>query len=280
MDRIATDLALVRQRIAAACQRSGRDPSSVTLVGVTKGVPPEAIRQALALGLSDMGENRVQEARQKQQTLDLREFRIADFGLRIEERQQSAIHNSQSAIGSVRWHMIGHLQRNKAKDAVELFDVIHSVDSIGLAEALERQAMMRVRGSGLGVRGSSPQPPAPNPERWLDVFVQVNVSGESTKCGCPPEDATALARTIMDQPHLRLRGLMTLAPFSDDAEQARPYFRRLRLLRDELQKQLPDSSLATHHSPLLLSMGMSGDFEVAIEEGADVVRIGTALFGT
>jgi pyridoxal phosphate enzyme (YggS family) len=220
----------VRQRIQHACQRSGRQPSTVTLVGVTKGVAPDAIREAVALGLTDLGENRVQEARDKIP-------QIAD------EDQQ------------VRWHLIGHLQRNKARHAVELFSCIHSVDSTGLIEEMERQAAQR-----------RPQP--------LDVLLQVNVGGEATKFGCRPEEAAGLARAAQACPHLRFGGLMTLAPFSDDPEQARPHFRRLRGLRDEVA-----AACAVPAASLKLSMGMSQDFEVAIEEGADLVRVGTAIFG-
>ena len=241
---LAKSLADVRQRIHQACQRCGRDPHTVQLVCVTKTVPIETIREALALGVTDLGENRVQEARAKQTALG--------SGFWARGPQPSALSPER-----VRWHLVGHLQRNKAKDAVELFDVIHSVDSLALADVLEEQAAKR-RTARLP----------------LDVFVQVNVSGESTKLGCSPEEVVTLAPTVMRSPHLRLRGLMTIAPFSDDPENARSHFRRLRALRDSVASsfQLPASSV-------LLSMGMSGDFEVAIEEGADVVRIGTAIFG-
>jgi len=217
------NLARVRARIRAACVRVGRDPSSVTLVAVTKGMAVERMREAVALGLADLGENRVQEARAKQLAL---------------------------SPEPIRWHLIGHLQRNKVTQAVELFSVIHSVDSIELAETLERHM-----------------------NKPLEVFAQVNVSGEDTKFGCTMEEALPLARRVMQLPHLRLRGLMALAPFAENPEQARPHFRRLRELRDEM-----DSTLHPAPCTLHLSMGMSGDFEVAIEEGADLVRIGTALF--
>ena len=212
-------IASVRERIAQACARVGRDPATVTLVAVTKGVPAERIREAVALGLTELGENRVQEARAKRQ-----------------------------ALGTlpVRWHLIGHLQRNKAKPAAELFDTVHSVDSSALVGALDEAAA---------------------DARPLEVFVQVNVSGEATKHGCRPEEAAALVQAVRQSTRLRLRGFMTMAPFTSDPERARPHFRRLRRLRDDIAQ---DSSL---------SMGMSQDFEVAIEEGADVVRIGTAIFG-
>jgi len=198
----------------------------VTLIGVTKGVAVDRIREAVALGLTDLGENRIQEGREKQQ-----------------------------ALGSVavRWHLIGHLQRNKARHAVELFDLIHSVDSLELIGELDRCAAQR---------GRKP-----------DVLIQVNVSGEDTKHGCRPQDAAALAEAVDKATHVKLVGLMTIPPFSNDPEASRPFFRQLRELRDRLR-----STLTTHHSPLKLSMGMSQDFEVAIEEGADLVRIGTAIF--
>jgi pyridoxal phosphate enzyme (YggS family) len=214
-------LALVRQRIQRACERSHRDPSSVTLVCVTKTIPADVVAQVVALGVRDVGENRVQEA----------------------QRKRDAIVGQWP---SVRWHLIGHLQRNKAKAAVELFEMIHSVDSVELVNALDRHAV-----------------------HPTDVFIQVNVSGEATKGGCRPDEVGALAQRILRASHLRLAGLMTMAPLSDDPDVARPVFRRLRQLRDQLALPVP----------LRLSMGMSQDFEVAIEEGADLVRVGTAIFG-
>lgn len=228
---LSENVTRVRQRIHQACQRSGRDPSSVTLVCVTKGVSLEAIRQVVDVGITDVGENRIQEARTKIPAL---------------------------ARAGVRWHLIGHVQRNKAKDAVELFGMIHSVDSMTLAEELERQAAKRAQ--------------------TKDVLIQVNVSGEATKFGCRAEEALELATAVRRCQHLRFKGLMTLAPLVHEPEQARPYFHQLRTLRDQIQEQLLHSSLSTYHSSLLLSMGMSSDFEVAIEEGADFVRIGTAIF--
>ena len=251
IDRNLTD---VRKRIAEACARSGRDPAAVTLVCVTKNVPPETIRRAVALGVHDLGENRVQEARDKQLVLG--------SGLRGLGPQPSAPNPEP-----VRWHLIGHLQRNKAKHAVELFDVVHSIDSVELSDEIERQAAKQTQDRRLKTQGEDVKP--------IEVFVQVNVSREATKFGCHPDQAADLMQHIMHCAHLRLRGLMTIAPFADDPEHARPHFRHLRLLRDSLNSQLP-----TPNSKLLLSMGMSQDFEVAIEEGADLIRIGTAIFGT
>lgn len=235
-DGLQHNLALVRRRIQAACQRAGRPGSAVTLVGVTKGVTVEAIRNAAALGLADVGENRVQEARAKQLAL----------GARLQAPGNGAgLEPGAVSLQPVRWHLIGHLQRNKAKLAATLFDVIHSVDSLPLIEELAKT------------------PGAP-----IEVWIQVNVSGEATKFGCRPEEAASLAQAAAHAPRLTLAGLMTIAPFTEDPERARPHFRRLRQIRDALGL-----------SDLKLSMGMSQDFEVAIEEGADLVRIGAAIFG-
>ena len=249
-------LAQVRQRIAHACQRCGRQPSSISLVGVTKGVTVDLIREAVACELVDLGENRVQEARAKQIALG--------WGLGAEgSGPEPRTLNPQP----VRWHLIGHLQRNKAKDAVALFDVIHSVDSLALIEELERHAAKLAEGSRLKAEGKSRKFPLP-------VFMQVNVSGEMSKFGCRLEEALPLARQIIALPHVQLAGLMTIAPFVENPEAARPHFRRLRQLRDDLA-----AAFSLQPSALSLSMGMSQDFEVAIEEGTDVVRIGTAIFG-
>lgn len=236
----------MRDRIRQACARAGRAPSTVTIVAVTKDVTVERMREAAAAGIEDFGENRVQEALEKQRALT-----IDDCRLSIETKTKSTIENRQSKIldgSSVRWHLIGHLQRNKAGDAARMFSMVHSVDSVELAQALARHA--------------------PSP---LQVLVQVNVSGEATKSGCRPGEAAALAAAVQALPALRLAGLMTIAPWADSPEQARPVFRALRELRDRLQAQGSEG--------LKLSMGMSQDFEVAIEEGADLVRIGTAIFG-
>jgi hypothetical protein len=215
----------VRGRIARAAERAGRDPGSVVLVGVVKTVPPEVIREALALGLADLGENRVQEA----------EAHIAAVGR-----------------GAARWHMVGHLQRNKAGRAMELFDRVHGLDSAELAEALSHRA------AAAG--------------RRLPVLVEVNVSGEASKFGAAPEALRELLERVAGLPGLALEGLMTVGPPVARAEEARPGFARLRALRDRAERTL---GLGLRE----LSMGMSGDFEVAVEEGATLVRVGTALFG-
>ncbi len=218
------NLERIQSRIAAAARTGGRNPSDVRLICVTKGVAVERIQEAIACGVWEIGENRVQEAQAK-----------------------------QTAVGrNVRWHLIGHLQKNKARIAVELFDLIHSVDSPGLIEILNQQAAGR--------------------EGALELLLQVNVSGEATKSGCRPEEAQTLAESIFQAKNLRLLGLMTMAPLTENSESTRPFFRQLRELRDSIQKKsgrpLPE-----------LSMGMSGDFESAVKEGATLVRIGTAIFG-
>jgi len=220
---IRENLERVKERIARAARSVGRDPSEVLLVAVSKTVEPERIREAVEAGVTDLGENRVQEAREKIELLG----RIA------------------------RWHLIGTLQRNKAKYAVRLFDMIQSVDSIALVEELEKRAS-RV-------------------ERVIPVLVEVKTSPEETKHGVAPEDVDALVDRILEAEHLDFRGLMTIAPYVEDPEMARPSFRTLRGVKERLEAR----GIPVEH----LSMGMSGDFEVAIQEGATMVRIGTAIFG-
>ncbi len=234
---IESNLRQVQARVAACAQSSSRDPAQIALIGVTKGVAVESIQAAVAAGLTQVGENRVQEAQEKKGQLDGRV--VPSTG--------------------VRWHLIGHLQRNKAKAAVTLFDVIHSVDSMELVEVLDRQAGTR--------RSAAPERRSP-----LKALIQVNVAGEATKHGCRPEEAEGLAKQVAGSQHLSLVGLMTMPPYSEDPEASRPVFRQLRELRDELRDRLGVSNLG-------LSMGMSQDFEVAIQEGATMVRVGTAIFG-
>jgi pyridoxal phosphate enzyme (YggS family) len=221
-------LQAIRARMAQACVRAGRAPDAVTLIGVTKGVPAPVIQAAIDLGLTDMGENRVQEALAKRAALT-----------RPPQRR----------------HFIGHLQRNKAALAAAGFEVIHSVDSLGLLEALERAVASR--------------------QQPLSILLQVNVAGEATKFGCLPQALPNLARAALQRPHLQWVGLMTIPPWSAQPEDARVHFRALRAWRDRLQQELQLAPGA-----LRLSMGMSADFEVAIEEGADWIRVGTAIFGT
>ncbi len=218
MQDIRANLERVRERVARAAERAGRRAEDVLLVGVSKTVDVARIRAALAAGLGALGENRVQEARDK----------ITELGR------------------TVKWHLVGHLQTNKVRDALELFDVIHSVDRIDLARELDRRA--RAKG------------------RTIDAFVQVNVGGELSKGGWPPEAVETAVGAISALSGLKLRGLMTIPPAVERAEDARAWFRTLR-------------KLAERHGLPELSMGMSADFEVAIEEGATMVRVGTAVFG-
>lgn len=214
----------LEERIAAACARAGRSRRDITLVAVSKTHPPETISEAAALGLRVFGENKVQEARAK----------IPECPSHLE------------------WHLIGHLQTNKAKWAVELFELIHSVDSERLVRTLEEEAAKR--------------------GRTVQVLLEVNVSGEASKFGLAPDAVRSVLDVANACPHVVVRGLMTMAPLVADPEKARPYFAKLRELRDRLARETG--------SPLEhLSMGMSGDFEPAIEEGATLIRIGTLLFG-
>ncbi len=218
-------LSEVRGRIEAACRRAGRDPGEVEIVAVTKTHDAEVVREAWRAGLSIMGENKVQEAAWKKPA---------------------------SVIGPA-WHLIGHLQGNKVRAALELFDFIHSVDSIKLLDRINLIA------DEIGARPR--------------ILLEVNVSGEKSKSGMPANQVAEALRHIQEAcPRITVEGLMTMAPFSTNPEDARPYFRQLRELRDELERSL-DIGLPR------LSMGMSGDYEVAVEEGATWVRLGTVLFG-
>jgi len=208
----------IRERIAEAALRKGRRPSDVRLMAVTKTVDDERIAEAIAAGVDVIGENYVQEGKRK----------IEKLGKTVE------------------WHMIGRLQTNKAKYAVALFDLIHSVDRMELAQELSRRAALA--------------------GTVTPVLIEVNTGGEDTKSGIPPARALELVRDAASLPNLSVRGLMTMPPWSEDAELSRPYFRRLR-------------ELAQAHGLPRLSMGMSHDFEAAIEEGATHIRVGTALFG-
>ena len=224
-DRISGNLHAVQQRIAAAAARVGRDPAAVTLIAVSKTMPPAAIQVAYDAGARYFGENRVQEAATKIPTL---------------------------ALPGAQWELIGALQRNKVRAALDLFTRIHSVESLELAHEINRVA---------GQRGLS-----------ISVLVQVNVAGEATKHGVSPKDALPLARAISALPHLRGVGLMTVAPIAADVEAVRPIFRQLRQLRDRMQAEVGPSWGE-------LSMGMTDDFSIAIEEGATLVRVGRAIFG-
>jgi len=225
---LAVRLTDIRTRLAAAAHKSGRDPGEVRLIAISKTHPVAEIRQAIELGATDFGENRVQEA----------DGKIAEIG-----REQ------------VRWHLVGHLQANKARRAVNLFDVIHSLDTVDLAERLDRLCAEEGRES-------------------LPVLIQVDLGHEETKSGVEESELTHMVDSLGPLTRLKLIGLMTLPPFFDDPEPSRPFFRRLRELRDELNQRGAFGDRTGE-----LSMGMTHDFEVAIEEGATMVRIGTAIFG-
>ena len=227
MTEIEENVSRVRERISAACRRCGRGPDDVKLLAISKTFPPESIRAAYEVGLRDFGENRVQEAKAKRPAL-------ADL--------------------SITWHLVGHLQTNKAKAARELFHWVHSVDSLRLAQKLEQAA-----GPGGG---------------RLPILLEVNLGGEESKAGVRESEISQLAEQISQLATLEIRGLMVIPPFFDDPEQVRPYFRRLRELAQEI-----DARSIANVSMRELSMGMSTDFEVAIEEGATVIRVGTAIFG-
>ncbi len=221
---LSENIGKVRQRIAAACERAGRAPETVTLVAVTKSHPPETVIEAARLGLTLFGENKVQEAKAK----------------------------IPLCPGRLRWHMIGHLQTNKCRDAAELFEMVQSVDSLHLAQELSRRAEQAAR--------------------TIPILLEVNVAGEASKFGYRPDQLLAELGRVNALPRLEVHGVMTVPPWTPEPEEVRPLFRQVRELKAQCEQLLG--------APLPhLSMGMTGDFEVAIEEGATLVRIGTALFG-
>lgn len=223
---VAQNISLVRERIAVACKQVGRQPDEVTLLPITKTIAVPLIRQALVAGLKAIGENRVQEAAGK----------FAEIGA--------------EAV----WHLVGHLQTNKVKKALAIFSVIQSVDSLRLAEELQRHAEAA--------------------RQFVEIYLEVNTSGESSKFGIEPQSAVVLARQIAELPNLRLRGLMTIGALTAERARVRACFRWLRQIRDEITAaRLPNVDLQT------LSMGMTDDFEIAVEEGSTMVRIGRAIFG-
>jgi PLP dependent protein len=220
----AANLEAVQRRISAACERAGREPGSVTLVAVSKTQPPEVVAEAAKAGLSLFGENKVQEAKAK----------------------------IPLCPGRLRWHLVGHLQTNKCRDAVSLFEMIQSVDSLHLAEEINKRAEQAAK--------------------TMPVLLEVNAVGEASKFGYPPEQLLEELSRINSLPRLEIHGLMTVPPWTLDPQKVRPVFRQLRELKVRCEQILG--------APLPhLSMGMTGDFEVAIEEGATIIRVGTALFG-
>ncbi len=223
---IKDNILRIKDRINKACTKIGRDPNSVTLMAVTKMVEPLYINEAIDAGIALIGENRVQEAREK--------FEYVKKG--------------------PKWHMIGPLQVNKVKYAVHIFDMIQSVESLKLAEEIEKRAALA--------------------DRVMDVLIEVKTSFEDTKHGVLPGELLSFVKKISVYPHIKIKGLMTMAPLFDDKEKTRPYFRETKTLFEKIK---------AHHIPNvdmeILSMGMSGDFEIAIEEGSTLVRIGRAIFG-
>lgn len=217
----------VSERVLVAAARAKRDPAAIKLIAISKTHPPKALQEALQAGITDLGENRVQEA----------ESKITKVGRY-----------------AARWHLVGHLQANKVRKAVRLFDVVHSIDSLQLAERLDRICKEENIAS-------------------LDALIQVDLGREATKTGVSETELPTLVSTFRHLKYLRLIGLMTLPPFFEEPEKTRPYFQRLRQLRDDLGEE---SFAGTQGE---LSMGMTNDFEVAIEEGATMLRIGTAIFG-
>lgn len=228
-EAIAANLESVRRRMAAAALRSGRNPSDVRLVAVSKQHPLEDIEAAMAAGQLDFGENRLEELWPKVEAARAR------------------------GLDAIRWHMIGVIQSRKTRDAIGPFVLIHSVDRVKIAQRLSRDAIA----AGC----------------VMDVLLEINVSGEATKHGFTPDELRSVAGDLLALPGIRIHGLMTMAPFEVEPEATRPVFRALRMLRDELAARFPQGDWRE------LSMGMTNDFEVAIEEGATIVRIGSAIFG-
>jgi pyridoxal phosphate enzyme (YggS family) len=226
-EEISERLARVREQIARAAERAGRSAKDITLIGVSKTFDPATVQQAVDAGARDLGENRVQEA----------------------------VPKAGQISGDVRWHLIGHLQSNKARQAVETFEFIHTIDSSQLAERLDRIA---------GELGRRPR-----------VLIQVDLAHEPTKSGADESELASIIETLDQAQHLEFQGLMVLPPFFDSPEQTRPYFRRLREMLEGLNRDRSPERKLTE-----LSMGMSHDFEIAIEEGATMVRVGTAIFGS
>ena len=231
---IARNIRDVRRRIEAAAQRAGRPPSTIRLIAVSKTFSPDHVRAALDAGQLDFGENKVQEG-------------LAKAGALAGE--------SGAKAQAVRWHLIGHLQSNKAKKTAGVFSAIHSVDSVDLVRRIDE---------GAEAAGTAPE-----------ILIQADLAGEATKFGANPSEIPAIVQSALQCRAATLRGLMVVPPWSDNSEDVRPWFRQLRALRDRLVEDgVPAASMAE------LSMGMSHDFEAAIEEGSTIVRVGTAIFGT
>jgi len=223
---IKNNLKIINVKIKKAALKASRNPEKIKLVAVTKAAAIEQIKEAINAGVKIIGENKVQEAKEKYQILS----------------------------ADIEWHLVGHLQTNKVKYAVEIFDLIHSVDSIKLAKEIDRRSLQ------FG--------------KITNVLIEVNISGEKTKYGIKPEEVVTFLKEISEFPRVWIRGLMTIAPIVEDKEKARPYFRKLR----ELSKEIKSKNIKNVKMDYL-SMGMTEDFEIAIEEGANMVRIGRGIFG-
>ncbi len=226
METIKNNLEIINEKIKKAALKVNRNPKGIKLVAVTKTATIEQIKEAISAGVKIIGENKVLEAKEKYQIL----------------------------TANIEWHLVGHLQTNKVKYAIEIFDLIHSVDSIRLAKEIDRRSLQ------FGM--------------ITNVLVEVNVSGEETKYGIKPEEAEPFLKEISEFSRIRVRGLMTIAPITEDKEEVRPYFRKLRKLSKEIKRKNIRNVKMDY-----LSMGMTEDFEVAIEEGANMVRIGRGIFG-
>lgn len=215
----------INNRIKSACKKSGRDPSDITVVCVTKGIDPYRVSEVFIHGIRDIGENRVQEAAKKK----------------------------SEVLPGIKWHLVGHLQTNKVKDAIKIFGLIHSVDSIELARKIDKEA---------GKIG-----------RAVDMLIQVNTSGEESKYGIRPQEVSNFLKSVSSLPNAKVLGLMTITPLTEDPETVRPYLRALRELSESIMNEsIPNVEMR------YLSMGMSQDYEVAIQEGANILRIGRAIF--
>ena len=229
METIKKNLEKINEKIKKAALKANRSPEDIKLVAVTKTATVEQIKEAISAGVKTIGENKVQEAKGKYQVLS------AD-------------------IADIEWHLVGHLQTNKVKYAIEVFDLIHSVDSIKLAEEIDKRSLQ------FGI--------------MTNILVEVNVSGEETKYGIKPEEVEPFLKEISEFSRIKVRGLMTIAPIAEDKEEVRPYFRKLRELSEKIENKNIKNVKMDY-----LSMGMTDDFEVAIEEGANMVRIGRGIFG-
>jgi hypothetical protein len=228
---ISNNILTIKERIGTVCAKINKDPNSIVIVAVTKGRGAIRVKEAIQFGLTNIGENRVQEA-------------LAKYTL---------LRTPNSELRTVKWHMVGHLQTNKVKDAVRIFDLIQSVDNLRLASEIDKQAAKI--------------------NKVQDILIEVKTSPEAAKFGVKPDEGLEVIRKIAELKNLRIKGLMTIAPIVGSPEETRPYFRKLREIKNSINELR-----ATNHELTILSMGMTDDFEVAIEEGSNMVRLGRAIF--